>query len=184
MDNGASSYRRFLDGDDQGLYELICMYQHGLILYINSYVQNVHTAECLAEDTFAELAIKCPNYSGKCSFKTWLYSIARHIAIDYIRRETRIKTVSLEGYNTLEDENEIEDLFDKNEQKMVLHKAIKVLKPEYQQVLYLVFFEGFSNSDVAHIMKKSTRQIENLIYNSKKALKNQLERDGFNYEDI
>ena len=79
MDNGESSYRRFLAGDDEGLHEIICTYRAGLILYLNSFVQNIHTAEDLTEDTFAELAIKCPKFSGKSSFKTWLYAIARNI---------------------------------------------------------------------------------------------------------
>ena len=38
MGNGASSYRRFLAGDDEGLYEIICEYRAGLILYLNSFV--------------------------------------------------------------------------------------------------------------------------------------------------
>ena len=34
MDNGASSYYRFLAGDDEGLHEIICEYRTGLILYL------------------------------------------------------------------------------------------------------------------------------------------------------
>lgn len=75
MDNGESSYRRFLAGDDEGLHEIICTYRTGLILYLNSFVQNIHTAEDLTEDTFAEIAIKCPKFAAKSSFKTWLYAI-------------------------------------------------------------------------------------------------------------
>lgn len=41
MDNGASSYRRFLDGDDKGLEEIVRDYKDGLILYLNSYVSNI-----------------------------------------------------------------------------------------------------------------------------------------------
>ena len=60
MDNGASSYHRFLEGDDEGLHEIICEYRTGLTLYINSFVQNIRTAEELMEDTFAVLAVRCP----------------------------------------------------------------------------------------------------------------------------
>ena len=45
MDNGASSYRRFLDGDDKGLEEIVRDYKDGLILYLNSYVSNISVAE-------------------------------------------------------------------------------------------------------------------------------------------
>ena len=36
MDNGASSYRRFLDGDDKGLAEIARDYKDGLMLYLRS----------------------------------------------------------------------------------------------------------------------------------------------------
>lgn len=45
MDNGASSYRRFLAGDDEGLAEIVREYKDGLILYLNGYVRNLYVAE-------------------------------------------------------------------------------------------------------------------------------------------
>ena len=66
----------------------------------------------------------------------------------------------------------------------MLHKAIQRLKPEYEQVLYLSYFENFSNKETAAIMKKTTRQVENLLYNAKKALKNELEKEGYVYENL
>ena len=49
MDNGASSYRRFLEGDDNGIVEIIRDYKDGLILFLNQYVNNIYVAEELAE---------------------------------------------------------------------------------------------------------------------------------------
>jgi RNA polymerase sigma-70 factor (ECF subfamily) len=65
----------------------------------------------------------------------------------------------------------------------MVHKAMHSLRSEYRQVLYLSFFEGFSNEEAAVIMKKSKRQIETLLYNAKKALRSELERSGFEYEE-
>ena len=61
---------------------------------------------------------------------------------------------------------------------------MKKLKSEYFLVLYLTYFEGFSGSETAAIMKKSKRQIENLIYRAKNSLKNQLQKEGFEYEEL
>lgn len=182
MDNGESSYRRFLAGDDEGLHEIICTYRAGLILYLNSFVQNIHTAEDLTEDTFAELAIKCPKFSGKSSFKTWLYAIGRNITAKYLRKHTKFSVVPLESQEYLVDEENIESNYIKSEQKRMVHQALHRLKLEYRQVLYLIFFEEFCNAEAALIMKKSNRQIETLLYNAKKALRSELERSGFDYE--
>ena len=184
MDNGASSYRRFLAGDDQGLYEIICAHQSGLVLYLNSIVQSVPAAEDIAEDTFAALAIRQPHYSGKCSFKTWLYAIARHKAIDHIRRSAIIQTVPLETQEFLAEEADPEHQYIRTEQRMAVHKALHRIKPDYRQVLWLSYFEGFSNLEAAKIMRKTARQIENLLYNAKKALRSELEKEGFDYEDL
>jgi len=183
MENGASSYHRFLAGDDEGLHEIICEYRTGLILYLNSFVQNIHTAEELTEDTFAELAIGCPKYSEKSTFKTWLYAIGRNVTAKYLRECTKLNIVPLESQEHLSDEKNIENNYIKSEQKRIVHKALHSLKSEYRQVLYLSFFEEFSNAETAIIMKKTKRQVETLLYNAKLALKSELERSGFEYEE-
>lgn len=183
MDNGASSYCRFLAGDDEGLHEIICEYRTGLILYLNSFVQNIHTAEELTEDTFAEIAIRCPKYSEKSTFKTWLYAVGRNITAKYLRKHTKLSIVPLELQEHIADEENLESKYIKSEQKRIVHKALHSLKSEYRQVLYLSYFEEFSNAEAALIMKKSKRQIEALLYNAKQALKSELERSGFEYEN-
>ncbi|MCQ2440732.1 MAG: hypothetical protein MJ076_02400 [Clostridia bacterium] len=58
MDNGVSSYRRFLKGDEEGFVEIVRDYKDGLILYLNGFVKNISVAEELTEDTFVKLGIK------------------------------------------------------------------------------------------------------------------------------
>ena len=58
------------------------------------------------------------------------------------------------------------------------------LNCDYRQVLYLVYFENFSNTETAEIMRKNERQIRNLIYRAKAALKILLEKEGFEYEEL
>lgn len=57
-----------------------------------------------------------------------------------------------------------------------MHRALKKLKPEYHQVLWLIYFENFSNKEAAKIMGKSVHNIETLVYRARKSLKSQLER--------
>ncbi len=184
MDNGAGSYRRFLAGDDNGIVEIIRDYKDGLILYLNGITGDICLAEELMEDTFFKLVTKKPKFSGKCSFKTWLYAIGRNAAIDGLRRRSRISSVSADECYDLSDEENIEQEYLREEQKITLHKALQRLNPDYRQVLYLVFFEQFSNAETAEIMHKNKRQIENLLYRAKQALKEELGKEGFSYEII
>lgn len=185
MDNGASSYRRFLDGDENGIVEIIRDYKDGLILYLNSFVGNIYTAEEIAEETFIKLVVKKPKFRGKSTFKTWLYAVGRNTATDYLRKSSKNSCSSIDDFpNLASDEADLEKSYIREEQKISVHKALKMLNPEYSQVLYLIYFEDFSNSQAAQIMKKNNRQIENLIYRAKKSLKTALNEEGFSYENL
>lgn len=185
MDNGASSYHRYLDGDDNGIVDIVRDYKDGLILYLNQYVSNIYIAEELAEDTFFRIMVKKPKYVQKHSFKAWLYTIGRNIAIDYIRKNSKI--LSLQEYNTehlSRDAESLELAYIKEERKMTVHKALAKLKLDYRQALYLIFFEDFTNQQVARVLHKTKHQTETLIYRAKLALKKELEKEGFSYERL
>ncbi len=185
MENGVGSYRRFLGGDPDGLVEIIRDYKDGLMLYLNRYVQNIHIAEDLMEDTFVRIAVKKPRFSGKSSFKTWLYAIGRHIAVDFLRKSARLPAVSLEEVSplSLQEEESVEQAYLKEERKITVHKALKRLNPDYGTVLYLLYFEEFSLSETAAILKKTYKQTDNLAYRAKLSLKSELEKEGFVYEE-
>jgi RNA polymerase sigma-70 factor (ECF subfamily) len=183
MDNGASSYRRFRDnGDVHGLDEIIIEYSDGLILYLTSIVGNIQTAEELTEDTFVLLGTKKPKFKEKSSFKTWLYAIGRNIAIDHLRKYSKKACISLEDTpEMIDDETAVEEAYIKKEQQITIHKAMRKLQPKYQQVLWLIYFEGFSNKEAAKIMNKSLRSLESILYRARKSLRSQLETEGFDY---
>ncbi len=185
MDNGASSYRRFLDGDDKGIAEIVGDYKDGLILYLNGYVKNVFIAEELTEDTFFRLITKKPKYSGKSTFKSWLYAIGRNVAVDYIRHNSKMLNTPIEDMGSyLSEEQSLEQSYIKEERKIIVHKALSDLSTDYRTIIWLVFFEGFSNAEAAIILKKNDRQIKNLLYRAKQSLKSKLEKEGFIYEEL
>ena len=186
MDNGSQSYRKYRDdGDESGLVEIIRDYKDGLIFYLTSIVGDIHTAEDLTEDTFVLLGTKKPKYKGKCSFKTWLYTIGRNKAIDHLRKKKRLGETPLEEAPDISDEeNDLEKDYIKEEQKIQIHRALRTLKPEYRQVLWLVYFDGLAVKEAAKVMKKSIHSTETLVYRARKALKVRLEQEGFDNEGL
>lgn len=183
MDNGAENYRKFLDGDENAIVEIIRDYKDGLILFLNGIVGNIHTAEDLMEETFVKLLVKKPRYSEKFSFRTWLYTIGRNAALDHLRHNSKRSDTPLDELE-LADKQDLEFSYIREEQKIMVHHALEKLKPDYRQVLYLSFFEELSNEETAAVMHKNKRQVENLLYRAKQALKNELEKEGFVYEGL
>ena len=185
MDNGASSYLRFLDGDDNAFVSIIRDYKDGLILYLDSFTHNIYIAEDLMEDTFVKIATKKPTFYRGSSFKTWLYAIAGNIARDWLRRNRRKITVSIDDISAdLIAEDDLERQYIREERRIATRRALRKINSDYAQVLYLVYFEGFTNEQAAKVMRKSKRQVENLIYRAKQSLKSELDKEGFTYEEL
>lgn len=185
MDRGAQQYQRYLAGEDGALVELIRDHKDGLILFLNRYVDNIYTAEELAEDTFFRLVTRRPGFTPQYSFKTWLYTIGRNLAMDYLKRAGRCRELSPEELARMHSEaDDLERAHFRQERKITLHRALSALREEYSGVLYLKFFEELSNEEIAKIMNKNKRQVENLLYQAKRALKVQLEQEGFVYEEL
>ena len=164
MDNGASSYRRFLNGDDKGLGEIVRDYADGLTLYLNGIVNNISLAEELMEETFFRLITKKPKFHPKHAFKTFLYTIGRNVAIDHLRRSAKISDTSFEALeNYIQDEYDLENLYIIEQRKITVHRALKKLNTDYRQVLWLLYFEDLSHAEAArryHLTKRRAQKLE------------------------
>ena len=178
-------YRRFLNGDDNGLRELIDIYHAGLTLFVNGIVQNLSDTEDIVQDTFVTLAVKKPRFGGRSSFKTWLYSIARNKACNFLKRHrARYSDKPIDEYFMLSDGTDLEKEYLRSQQDIAVHRAMRELNADYFQVLYLTYFEGQDTEGAARVMHKTKRQIGDLLYRAKKSLRDKLERAGFRYEDL
>lgn len=187
MDNGAVNYERFLQGEKESLVEIIREYKDGLIFYINSIVKDLVQAEELAEDVFVKLAVKKPKDKKNAGFKTLLYTIGRNVAIDYYRKNKKKieREISLDEIGDLGGGGEDAlTIYLKNEERKLLHRAMKRLKMEYRMVLWLVYFEGISHREVASIMNKSVHGIDTLVYRARLKLKEELGKEGYIYEEL
>ena len=190
MGNDADRYRRYLDGDDDGLREIIDIYYNGLTLYINGIVKDLTATEDILEDTFVKLAVKKYIYKGdsSASFKTWIYTIARNLAYNYLKRyRSKLADQPFEENDEtimLSDGTDVEKEYLQNEQRIELRRAMKKLNPDYYQVLYLTYFEDMDIENTAKIMGRTKKQISNLLYKAKISLRSIMEKAGFQYEDI
>ncbi len=182
MDNGANNYRRFIEGDKDSFTELVAEYWDGLTLYLSGFTENFAEAEEIAEETFLKIYIEKPIFSEKSSFKTWIFSVGRNTASHIIRK--RHKNASIDDFYDISDKIDIEKNHIRSEYRKLIHDQLRKLNSDYRQVLYLVYFENFSNTETAEIMNKSERQVRNLLYRAKGALKSLLEKEGFEYEEL
>ena len=179
MDNGASSYRRFLDGDESAFEEIMQELFRGLVFFLDRYVQDVHTAEDLAIDAFSDLIVHPNRYNFKVSLKTYLYMMGRSRALDHLRRRKIIGFVGLSEVRDLPDDSKtLEETVLADQRKRTVNAALEKLPAEMAAAVHLVYFEEMTYAQAAKVMKKSPKQVDNLLYRAKKELRIILGEDG------
>ena len=182
---GEELYSRFFEGDKGAFDELVELYEHELAAFINGFVHDYHEAKHLMIETFAQLVVSGGKFAGKSSLKTYIFTIGKNLALRYrkMRAHFAEQHISYEdAIEALVDENDApENFMEREENKRHLHEAIKDLKAEYREVLEFLYFEDMSYAEAGRIMKKSEKQISNLAYRAKAALKKKLENAKFTY---
>ncbi len=183
MDKGNELFRNYVSGDEGAVRELILLYKDSLIFFINRYVANLSCAEEIAEDSFVELILHKERFNFKYSVKTYLYTIGRNKALNHLKKLSRRRTESINDFEyTLSEEEDLERKVLENERKKILNICLERITPDYRTALYLVYFEQMSTDDCMRVMKKSRKQIENLLYRGKEALKRELGKEGISDE--
>ena len=171
-------YNNFLKGDKESFDFIVKRYMKLLISFIMGYVKNLDVAEDLAQDTFLYVLINKKEYDFKYTLKTYLYTIAKCRAINYLKKNNR--SVSFEGQyvNIIDTENLTNSLIQKENREQI-RNAIKKLKKDYQMVIYLKDFQGFKHKEICKILNKTIPQTKMLIHRARKSLKKILKKEGF-----
>ena len=169
-------YRRYVNGDETGLDELMKKYGNPLTMYINGYLQDVHEAEDLMIEVFSYLFTKKPHIRDG-GLKAYMYKAARHMALRH--KSKRRHAFSLDDLDGEPDGKMlVEDVVRTSERNRILHFCMGELKPDYREALDLTYFEGMSYLQAAEVMGKSVKQITNMVYRGKERLCGLLEREG------
>ena len=178
MDNGASSYRRFLDGDESAFDEIMKELFDNLVFFIDRYVHDIHTAEDIAIDTFSDLVVNRHRYNFKVTLKTYLFMLGRSRALNYIKHRKVIDFVELSEADKVSEQETLEEIVLVDERKRVVNNALSSLSDDMRVVIHLIYFEALSYDEAAKVMKKNRKQVDNLLYRAKKELRIILGKDG------
>lgn len=183
MESDEIIYDRFLEERNEEDFRILLeRHKDRLVLFLNGYVHNLADAEELMLDAFAEVALGRSIFAGRSSFRTWLYSIGKKLALSHLRKTGRRMEVGEEAAEGVEGTVQAPDVtLLQEEGKKELYQALESLNSEYRQVLMLLYFEEMSHEEVARVMRKSMKQIYNLTERGKKALREALERMGFEH---
>ena len=143
-------------------------YIESVIYFINKFVKNIDVAEDLAQDVFVYILINKKEYDFKYSLKTYLYTIGKYRAFNYLKREKRIIHLNDDIYT---DGSEIDDIVFKKEKNKNLKEEINKLNDEQSTVVFLADIEELSYKEICKILGISMPKLKSLIYRARKKLK-------------
>jgi len=137
---------------------------------------NDNDAEDITIQTFSKAFDKIGTYDEKYQFKTWLITISKNIHIDGLRKKNA--SVTAELYK--EKEKDIYDIADDNptpEDKIIteqnlakLLKDIKQLKPKYQEIINLRFFQELSYKEISEKIGEPMNNVKVKLSRARKLL--------------
>ena len=138
--------------------------------------QNENDAEDITIQTFSKAFDKIHTYKDTYNFSTWLITISKNIHIDLIRK--RKSTISSQSrpedddeYFAIVDETPtVEDKLIKEQNLEKLLRDIKKLKPHYQEVINLRFFQEMSYKDISNALGEPINNVKVKLLRAKKLL--------------
>ncbi len=171
MESEASVIARGLRRRDPELLDhLIEQYQHRLLRYLVSLAGNRDLAEDLFQETWIRVLERGHQYDGKHEFCTWLYAVARNLAIDYLRKK---HPVSLDGLMAEEEHAPFEpsdprplawEVMQQQEQTERLSAVLVSIPAECREALVLRFQEGLLLEEIAKITGAPLGTVKSRLY--------------------
>ena len=137
-------YNKYMNGEKEAFETLYNKYKNKIQYFTFNIVKNYEKAEDITQEVF--IYILQNKVRENCSFKYYIYLVARSRAYNYINQEKR-RTEINEKYSLLDSEEiqkDISDLIEKQEGEKELTEAINMLDDKYKNAIYLTKIEGLS----------------------------------------
>ena len=169
-------FEKLLEGDQECLRALMEQYGDALTLYVNGYVHDIDASEDLMIEAFSRMLVKRPRLRVG-GFKPYLYKTARNLALRHLQLRTRFMSIDDLG-GGLEDGEQIEDVILHDERTQALYRCLAKIPPDYREALYLVYIEDMSYYEAGAIMRKTRKQVDNLVQRGKAVMRPLLAEEG------
>ena len=182
LDPDAGLMLRVKRGDMTAFEELVERYKQPIMNLVYRTVQDATEAEDLAQQVFLQVFKAADRYRVSAKFSTWLFTIARNLCLNEIRRRSRHPAESLDATRPNNEDEPLRQFEDaksfsppdqllQSELSDKIQEALAEL-PENQRTAILLFREDeMSYEEIAKILDCSLSATKSLIHRGREALK-------------
>lgn len=161
---------------DSWIAEIYDLYYSDVYKFLLCFTGNKDDAEDLTQEVFIKVIKSYSNYTNESKLKTWIISIAKHAAIDQMRRRKFSSIFKETFFNQIPSRKkspyeEIQGSEDRKE----LYEAISLLKPNYRTVIILRGIHEFSIKETAEVLGCKESKVKVDYFRALRILRNKLD---------
>jgi RNA polymerase sigma-70 factor (ECF subfamily) len=163
-------------GDQVAFTFLLDHYWNEVYGFMLKRTENETDSEDIAIETFSKAFDKIATYNPEFQFNTWLIAIAKNVHIDMLRKKK--STIFIEitdeedqlAYTIADTTPSVEDALIIEQNLSQLLQFIKELKPHYQEVIQLRYFQEMSYQEIAEQLGEPLSNVKIKLLRAKKLL--------------
>jgi RNA polymerase sigma-70 factor, ECF subfamily len=164
---------------EQRLMEWYELYYGDIYRFILFMIGDRQSCEDLVHDTFVRAHTAISSFEHRSSPKTWLFSIAKHLVLDEIRKRQRRRIfTAFTGMKEVPSSFDIEQYVANREDVRRILNAIQKLKTEYRLVITLKKIEECSTKEISEILGWSDVKVRKTLSRALAALRKMDEMEG------
>lgn len=175
-------------GDIVLLQALVEQYQYRLVRYLIYLFGGRDEVDDLVQETWLRVLERGSSYNGRSRFEPWLFTIARNLAFDRMRKRRDISIDSnddaAQDVVVLQPVSNVSSPFvlaARTEDAQRLARSLQSLQPIYREALVLRFQEDLSLQEIADVVGAPVTTVASRIYRALATLRAQF--DGENHEN-
>lgn len=175
FDEDSKLARKVQKGDRQAFEILLSKYERPIYSFIYHFFQNRALCEDLTQETFLRAYRFIDSFRLQEKLSTWLFSIAKNLCVDELRRMRKGTTVDIE---TIDPERLVDEGAGTNpfratvmaQEREILRRVIAKLPEKYRTCIVLFYFNELSYDEISEVMGISLSNTKILLFRGKKTL--------------
>jgi RNA polymerase sigma-70 factor, ECF subfamily len=171
---------RLRRGDPDAFDALLARYENRLYRYLLRLSANPTVAEDLFQETWLKVIMRIHRYDERRPFEPWLFSVARNLAIDHLRKTSpeSLDEPSESGETRLarlgaDEPDSLERLLER-ERRSLLERKLEELPALYREALSLRFEEEMSFEEIAEILAAPVSTVKSRVQRALSTLRKRM----------
>ena len=168
------------NGDQRAYSSLMAKYRDPIFFMLLEKISDKELAQELTIEALGKAFNKLHLYTPNFAFSTWLFTIARNNAIDFLRKK-KLPTFSIDQTKKGEDGGEIsfdikddgldpENFLLKKQRLQIVRQIVSRLEPKYRRLVRLRYFKEYSYQEIADELKMPVGTVKAQLFRSREQL--------------